>query len=193
MTDRRRAQLGLIDPKNPDGGAIFDLPGVSGPLIGDGRGRLFGAVAGSERLYVVNVINGMFEGEYTIEGCSEITDIAIDAVERRLFVPCANNRLFVLDSDTGLTLSRLPTADGHASLALDFEPDRKVNILMAFDSGAITIGRVEKVTFYIANNISAEDSASARFSAVSASNSPGKAFASAGTRLFELHKSAAGE
>jgi DNA-binding beta-propeller fold protein YncE len=143
------AKLVTLD-LSPDGGIeVVATPGPVGQMVANGRGQLFGIVAGQPTVFALDSVKLASLGTFPVPRCTAATDIALDATERRLFVTCDNERLLVLDSDTGTPIAELPIGKGSAKLGLDFKEDRLVRIFVATPDGKLTVGQVQKVTFSV--------------------------------------------
>jgi DNA-binding beta-propeller fold protein YncE len=109
--------LTVIDART---GSITDTVDLGGKLEGmafDGRGHLFVAAEDKALIHVVDTARLARIAQWPLAPGEEPTGMAIDAASHRLFAACANQRLVVLDSDTGRVVATpaiAPDPDGAA-------------------------------------------------------------------------------
>lgn len=189
VSDSSKPGLIAVDRSESWEVSRYELAGIAGSMVGDQRGRVYGVLKGQPAIFIFNARTLEQEGSFRIRACSSATDIAIDHVERRLFVPCDNGFLFALDLETGLELARLEIPDGTASVALDFEPNRMLNMFISSSKGGLTIGRVEKVTFFVADSIPGAPPASS----VAVDDDSGTGYLATGDGVVSVMRTDAGE
>jgi YVTN family beta-propeller protein len=92
----------IIDPTTD---AIVDTVGLGGAKLEqigfDGRGRAFVNDEGRSVIHVFDTHTMRPLGTWTLGGCEEPTGMAVDREHRRVFAACGNEKLAVLDTDTG--------------------------------------------------------------------------------------------
>jgi YVTN family beta-propeller protein len=114
----------VLDPKtnavlaNIDGGEGLEF------AVADGHGALF--VAGAEKRDVVKIDTraNTVEHHWPIADCSSPHGAAIDAAAHRLFISCVNQRLVIVDTDTGREVGGV--AIGLGTDAAAFDPERRL-------------------------------------------------------------------
>jgi DNA-binding beta-propeller fold protein YncE len=112
------------------------LGGAPEFLVGDGAGHVFINMESTSEIVDVDAQSLMVTARYTIPDCESPHGIAMDKVTRRLFTSCANEKLVVVDADSGKRVATLPIGKGSDAAA--FDPTRK----LAFSSngeGTVTI------------------------------------------------------
>ena len=131
---------GLLAIK-PDSGvqARIDTPVPIAALAANGRGWVFAAAKHEPEVYVFNSLSGADLGIFSAPGCSTPSSLAVDDAERRLYLACANGRLVVLDSDTGVVLSTQEIASGPAALELRMPGNRVVQAIIAIHGSNMTV------------------------------------------------------
>jgi YVTN family beta-propeller protein len=114
----------VIDPKTNAVVATIDGGGGLEYAASDGRGALF--VAGVEKRDVVriNTTTNTVDAHWPIADCASPHGVAIDAKTHRLFVSCVNERLIVVNTDTGKEMTSVPIGKGTDAAA--FDPKRKL-------------------------------------------------------------------
>lgn len=105
-------------------------------LVGDGAGRVFVNLESTREIANVDAKTLSVTARYAIPDCESPHGIAMDTANRRLFTSCVNEKLVVVDADSGKVLATLPI--GKFTDAAAFDPVRK----LAFSSngeGTITV------------------------------------------------------
>ncbi len=105
-------------------------------LVGDDAGHVFINMESTREIVNVDAKALVVTARYAIPDCESPHGIAIDKITRRLFTSCSNEKLVVVDADSGKLVATLPI--GKYSDAAAFDPNRK----LAFSSngeGTITI------------------------------------------------------
>ena len=108
-------------------------------LAANGRGWIFAAAKGEPEVYLFNSLSGADLGIFPAPGCSTPSSLAVDDAERRLYLACANGRLVVLDSDTGVVLSTQEIAPGRAAVELRMPGNRVIQAIIAVDGSNVTV------------------------------------------------------
>lgn len=132
--------LTVIDPKTDR--AVSTIVVGAGLEIGvaDGRGAFY--VNGVEKHEIVKIDaeTDRVAAHWPMPGCEKPHGLAVDPVARRLFSTCANNRLVVVDADTGANIASLPI--GSFSDGAAFDPVRK-RVFSSNGDGTLTVIREE--------------------------------------------------
>ena len=105
-------------------------------LIGDGAGHIFVNMESTREVVNVDAKTLAVVARYPIPDCESPHGIAIDRATRRLFTSCINERLVVLDADSGKLLTTLPI--GKFSDAAAFDPTRK-RVFSSNGEGTLTV------------------------------------------------------
>ena len=126
---------------NPDSGVQtrIDTHVPIAALSANGRGWVFAAAKGEPEVYLFNSLGGADLGIFPAPGCSTPSSLAVDDAERRLYLACANGRLVVLDSDTGVVLSTQEIAPGPAAMELRMPGNRVVQAIIAVHGSNVTV------------------------------------------------------
>lgn len=105
-------------------------------LVGDGAGHVFVNLESTRAVANVDAKKLAVTAVYPIADCESPHGIAVDRTARRLFTSCSNEKMVVLDADSGKLLTTLPI--GKFSDAAAFDPTHK----RAFSSngeGTVTV------------------------------------------------------
>ena len=143
VASQRNPGLASIDP----GGNTRETAGTPGAmvsLLATGRGWLFGAATGEASIHVFDSLTVSELGKVPVPGCRYPSDMALDDVERRLYLGCTNGTFLALDSDTGVVLNRRKLGEGKSRLALRVLKDRIIQAVVAAEGGKLSIleGRI---------------------------------------------------
>jgi len=92
----------VIDPATDAIVGTISLGGEKLEQIGfDGRGRAFVNDEGKSVIHVFDTHTRHVLATWTLGGCTEPTGMAVDRVHHRVFAACGNEKLAVLDTDSG--------------------------------------------------------------------------------------------
>ena len=143
VASRRSPGIGAIRP----GEDTIKTVGASGPLAAlaaTGRGWVFGAAADRPVIYVFDSLSLSGLGMFSAPGCKDPSDLALDDMERRLYLTCANGLLLVLDSDTGVVLARHELPPGASRLLVRAIEGRTIQAIVLAEDASLTVfeGRI---------------------------------------------------
>jgi DNA-binding beta-propeller fold protein YncE len=115
--------LTVIDPQKDAAVATVEVGGKLEFAVPTGDGKLF--VNGAEKREVVRVDTrtNRVDARWPVAECESPHGLAMDRMTRRLFVSCVNQKLVVLNADTGAIVQTLPIGRGTDAAA--FDPRRK--------------------------------------------------------------------
>ena len=140
-------QVTVIDPA--DGSVAGTVDFGEGALEGiafDGRGHGFVNAENKSAVYVFDLATLKPLAKWPVAPAEGGTGLACDPATHRLFSACANNKMAVLDSDTGKLIATPPINDDPDSIAYDPAAKRiyvpcvegNLNIFQAQDPNTIT-------------------------------------------------------
>lgn len=104
--------------------------------VADGRGRVFVNLEDSSAVVSFDARTLVLGERWPLAPGEEPTGLALDPVHRRLFAGCSNQRMVILDADSGRLITNLPIGKGVDGVA--FDPGRR----LAFSSngeGTLTV------------------------------------------------------
>ena len=118
---------------NGDSGTLTVIDALTDKVIGtvaiggklefqavDGKGRLYVNVEDRNVLAVIGTQNLTVLAQFDVSaGCNSPTGLSIDAQTGQLFVGCRNQRMAVVDGNTGVILASLPVGKGCDATAYD--------------------------------------------------------------------------
>lgn len=140
------SKLTVIDPVTDAVVGKADGGGQLEYVISGGNGKLY--VNGEERHEIVrfDARTNRADAHWNMEGCETPRGIAFDPDTHRLFSGCENHLLFVIDTDSGATVAKLPI--GLMSDGIAFDPARKLIFSANFD-GTLSIFREKSPNDYV--------------------------------------------
>lgn len=150
----RAGVVQALDPRTGRIGASLKLPAPLEAMAANGYGELFVAAEprGDSVVHVVATRRPKFLGDFPVGDCEGAMALAIDPVGRRLFVPCANGNLAVIDADVGMTFARLAVGKGVPAAVFTFDPQGRGGwrgaAFVASAGGRLTAVRMNSFVHY---------------------------------------------
>jgi DNA-binding beta-propeller fold protein YncE len=133
----------VADLANPPD-LVTTIP-VGGTLefgVADGAGRVYVNVEDKGELVAIDSKQMKVVARWSVAPGEEPTGLAMDVAHRRLFVGCGNNKMVVLDADSGKQLAVLPIGAGVDGVA--FDPT--LNLAMSANGKDGTLTAVREVS-----------------------------------------------
>jgi YVTN family beta-propeller protein len=122
--------------------------------VTDGNGKIFVNSEATSELAVIDSHSGTMESHWKLGDCKAPTGLAIDAEHARLFSVCANNRMVVLDANSGRLVTELPIGSRPDGAGFDAE------LGMAYSSngdGSLTVVHEDDADhFRVVENVSTQ-------------------------------------
>ncbi len=136
-----------VDPRTNKVVATIDGGEGLEYAVADGHGALF--VAGEEKRDVVRIDTrtNTVTAHWPIADCASPHGAAIDAATHRLFISCVNERLVVVDTDTGEEVAGVPIGRGTDAAA--FDPKRKLVFSSNGLDGTLSVIREDAPNTYV--------------------------------------------
>lgn len=143
VASRRSPGIAAVHP-GEDTTKTVGAPGPLAALAATGRGWVFGAAADRPVIYVFDSLSLSGLGMFPAPGCKNPSDLALDDMERRLYLTCANGLLLVLDSDTGVVLARHELSAGTSRLVVRTLEGRTIQAIVLTENASLTVfeGRI---------------------------------------------------
>ncbi len=120
------------------GGVVKTIPLGGSPEfpVADGKGRVFVNLEDKGTLLRLNSSNLTVERRWPVAPCEEPASQAIDRENGRLFIGCGNERMALVDTESGRIITTLPVGP-HVD-ATAFDPATRLVFNSTYD-GAITV------------------------------------------------------
>lgn len=128
----------VIEPVSGDvvGTVKFDGGGKLEGLAFDGRGQGFVNAEDKSAVYVFDLKTLRPKATWSVAPGEGGTGLAFDAVHRRIFTACANNKMVVLDSDSGKVVATVAIGDDPDGLVFEAATGR---IFVSNVDGTLTV------------------------------------------------------
>src|SRR6202022_4106139 len=104
---------------------------------GDDKGRVFVNVEDKSQLLEIDAQKLSVLHRWPLAGCKEPSGLAFDPKNGRLFSACGNNKMMVVNADTGAVVTTLPI--GEAPAGGGFDPDSQLVFSSNGESGDLTV------------------------------------------------------
>jgi len=118
--------------------ATIPLGGKPEFAASDGRGRVFVNIEDKNELVAIDAAKLAVAQRWPLPGCEEPSGLSIDAAHQRLIVGCGNETALIVDSASGLVVTRLPIGKGVD--ATGFDPGAGLGYASCGD-GTLTVMR----------------------------------------------------
>ncbi len=113
------------------------LPGRPEFAVNDGRGEIFDNIEDKNEVVALNARTLKIDHVWSLAPGDGPSGIAMDAKNRRLFAVCGNQKLIVLNTDTGQVVSTVPIGNGPDAAAYD--PKSKLVFSPNGQDGTLTV------------------------------------------------------
>ncbi len=111
----------------------------------DGRGHIYNNLEDKNQVLQIDARTLQILNRWPLAPGDSPSGMAIDAVNRRLFVGCRNRRLVVMNSDTGKVVTTVPIGEGVD--ANRFDPDTKT-VFSSNGGGTLTVVHEDSADAY---------------------------------------------
>jgi DNA-binding beta-propeller fold protein YncE len=113
------------------------LPGRPEFAVSDGHGHIYVNLEDKGQVAIIDVAKGSVQTVWSLAPCVEPTGIAMDIARHRLFSVCHNERMMVLDSESGSRIAELPIGK-HVDAAA-FDPGTSLVFSSNGDSADVSV------------------------------------------------------
>jgi YVTN family beta-propeller protein len=146
-----------IDIKTEKVAGTVKLEGKPESAVADEKGMVYVNIEDKNQVVAFDSRELTVKNRWDLEGCEEPTGLAMDRASRRLFVTCHNDKMAILDADTGKVIAT--PAIGKGTDYCVFDPETK----LAFSSngdGTLTVVQEESPDkFTVVANVKTEPGA----------------------------------
>jgi DNA-binding beta-propeller fold protein YncE len=135
-----------------------DLGGKPEFPVSDGQGKIYVNIEDKGELAEVNPSSLKVENRWSLAPCEEPSGLAIDTATRRLFSVCSNEKMMVVDADSGKIVATVPIGNGPD--ATRFDAGKKLVFSPNGRDGTLTIVKQDSPDKYsVVETIPTEKSA----------------------------------
>ena len=144
--------LTVIDPKTDRVVATVHVGSKMEYAVAGDNGKVYVNGVAKREIYRVDTTTNQVDATWPIPQCEAPHGLAVDTATHRLFSSCENQRLVVVNADTGATVATLPIGRGTDAAA--FDPTRKLIFSSNGMDGTLSVIReVDANTFLPAGTI----------------------------------------
>ena len=111
--------LTLIDVATDSVAKVIALPGKPEFLAVDGHGNAFINLSDVDSVAKVDLGGATVKATWKLEGCKDPHGLAYNGTTNRVFSGCANERMVIVDGDSGKNLANLPIGERSDAVAVD--------------------------------------------------------------------------
>jgi DNA-binding beta-propeller fold protein YncE len=117
--------------------ATLPMPGKPEFSVTDGSGNVFVNIEDSSEVLHLDASSLKITAAWSLAPCEAPTGLAIDVVHHRLFSVCDNNKMAIVDSQSGKLVAAAPIGEGADAVAYD--ASRGLVFSSNGESGSMTI------------------------------------------------------
>jgi YVTN family beta-propeller protein len=125
----------VIEPTNLKSGTV-ELLGEPEAGVSDGKGKVFVNLEDKNEIVVIDTKKLAVVNRFKLSPGTEPTGLSIDLKHRRLFSGCHNQKMVILNADTGKLITTLPI--GAAVDGTLFDPETQ-NVFSSNGDGTLTV------------------------------------------------------
>jgi YVTN family beta-propeller protein len=125
--------------------------------VSDGKGNVYANIEDKSEIVQLDSQNLKVKKTWPLSPCEEPSGLAIDLEARRLFSVCSNNKMAVVNADSGQVIATVAIGDGPDAAAYD--PGSKL-VFSSNGSGTLTVvGQSSPDKYSVLENVPTERSA----------------------------------
>jgi DNA-binding beta-propeller fold protein YncE len=117
----RSENMTAIDAASGDVAGTTDLGGKPEFPVSDGKGKIYANIEDKNEIVQINPTTLKVENRWSLAPCEGPSGLAIDASSRRLFSVCGNQKMMVMDADSGKIVATVPIGNGPDATRFDAE------------------------------------------------------------------------
>ena len=152
LVDGDPGLLTVIDPKSDRVVATVHVGSKMEYAVAGDNGKIYVNGVAKREIYRIDTTTNQVDATWPIPQCEAPHGLAVDTTTHRLFSSCENQRLVVVNFDTGATVATLPIGRGTDAAA--FDPTRKLIFSSNGMDGTLTVIReVDANTFAPAGTV----------------------------------------
>jgi DNA-binding beta-propeller fold protein YncE len=154
----RSQNMTAIDAASGNVVGTTDLGGKPEFPVSDGKGKIYANIEDKGELVQINPSTLKVENRWSLAPCEEPSGLAIDTSSRRLFSVCSNQKMMVVDADSGKIVATVPIGNGPD--ATRFDAEKKLVFSPNGRDGTLTIVKEDSPDKYsVVDTVSTEKSA----------------------------------
>src|SRR6185312_13065956 len=142
----RSENMTAIDAASGNVAGTADLGGRPEFPVSDGKGKIYANIADKNEIVQINPATLNVENRWPLAPCEGPSGLAIDASSRRLFSVCRNQKMMVVDADSGKIVAIVPIGNG--ADAASFDAEKKLVFSPNGRDGTLTVIREDSPDMY---------------------------------------------
>lgn len=107
----KSSDVSVIDAASNNVTATIPLPGKPEFPVADGKGSVYDNLEDKGSIVRLDALSRKVLTTWKLAGCDAPTGMAIDKARRRLFSVCDDNKMAIINADTGIELGLAPIGD----------------------------------------------------------------------------------
>jgi DNA-binding beta-propeller fold protein YncE len=115
----RSSNSTVIDVNSDEVTATINLPGKPEFSVSDGKGKIYVNIENKSEVCQINPMSLKIEKTWSVRPGEEPSGLAMDMVDRQLFIVCSNGTMIVLDVFSGKVVSKIRIGYGVDGVAYD--------------------------------------------------------------------------
>ena len=123
VVDGDPGTISVVDPRTSALVKTIDVGGKLEYAVADGLGHLYVNGEAKREVVQIDTRSARVDARWPMPDCVDPHGLAIDTTTRRLFAGCLNERMVVLNADSGAVVATVPI--GRGSDAIAFDPKRR--------------------------------------------------------------------
>ena len=142
----RSQDVTVIDAATGNIAGTIALGGKPEFPVSDGKGTLYVNIEDRSEIVVINPATLHVEKRWPLAPCEEPSGLAMDTASRRLFSVCSNQKMAVVDADSGKIVTTVPIGNGPDAVVYD--AGKKQVFSSNGQDGTVTVVREESADRY---------------------------------------------
>jgi DNA-binding beta-propeller fold protein YncE len=133
----RSQNITAMDAASGEVKGTIELEGRPEFPVSDGKGKIYANIEDKSEIVEINSATLKVENRWPLAPCEGPSGLAIDTSARRLFPVCSNQKMMVVDADSGKIVATVPIGNGPD--AADFDAEKKLVFSPNGRDGTLTV------------------------------------------------------
>jgi YVTN family beta-propeller protein len=133
--------VSIIDASTGTVAGTIALGGKPEFPVSDGKGNVYANIEDTSEIVKIDPKAMQVVKRWPLAPCEEPSGLAMDTARRRLFAVCSNQKMAVMDADSGKVVAIVPIGKGPDAVA--FDPGKKLIFSSNGQDGTLTIIKEE--------------------------------------------------
>jgi DNA-binding beta-propeller fold protein YncE len=142
----RSQDITAMDAASGELMGTIELEGRPEFPVSDGKGQIYANIEDKSEIAEINPATLKVENRWSLAPCEGPSGLAIDTSARRLFSVCSNQKMVVVDADSGRIIATVPIGNGPD--AAHFDAEKKLVFSPNGRDGTLTVIKQESPDKY---------------------------------------------